>query len=745
MKQVLQNFKSGELTVEEVPPPLAPPGFVLVRNNYSLISAGTEGGTVKLGQMSLLGKARARPEQVRKVLQVVRADGLLTAYQAAMRSLDMPVALGYSCAGQVLDTGPGVTDIAAGHLVACGGGGYASHAEIVSVPRNLCIKVPAGVDLRHAAFATLGSIAMQSVRVAGVRLGENVVVIGLGLVGLLTTQILRAAGCNVFGIDVNPERARFAAQQNFCQAAPRKAANLAEQVQAFSGGYGADAVIITAAAPNNDPVALAGELARYKARVVVVGRTEMTAPRETYLFKELELCTSLAYGPGTGDPSYEEKGLDYPIGYVRWTENRNMAAFLQLIAGQKIQLDPLITHEFEVDDAPRAFQVVTGQAGEPSIAVLLRYPQPQTLPAQPRRISLHAAKQIKNSRSPGRTALGKSKIKNQLRVGVIGAGSHATNNILPALAKLKTVAPAGIVSATGVRAQALGKKYGFEYCAASADELLNDPTIEAVFILSRHDSHTPLTVAALAAGKHVFVEKPLAMTEAELQQVLDAQRAAGLNVMVGFNRRYAALALKLKEFFANHAQPLSMIYRANVGYRPPEHWLHDPQQGGGVIIGEACHMIDFCHWLAGAPPVEVSANKLTGAAQGLIPEDNVHLNFTFADGSLATVAYLSNGSKGYSRERVEVFGENGTGMLEDFRLLELARGTGMVKRKRSLIKQDKGFAGSIEYFIDSVLAGQIRQELFKEQYLSSLITIRSANQILQNTANEEVAQGVEDR
>lgn len=713
MKQVLENFRTGELSVEDVPAPVVRPGFVLVRNHYSLISTGTEGGTVKLGQMSLVGKARARPEQVRKVLQMVRSDGLLTTYHAATRSLDMPMALGYCCAGQVVDVGAGVTDIAAGQYVACGGGGYASHAEVVCIPRNLCVRAPEGVDLRHAAFTTLGSIAMQSVRVADVRLGENVVVIGVGLVGLLVVQILRAAGCNVFGIDLSPGRVQFAIDRGFCQAATRDAGNLSEQVMAFSGGYGADAVIITAAAPSNDPVALAGEMARYKGRVVVVGRTKMEAPRDTYLFKELELCTSLAYGPGTGDASYEEGGLDYPVGYVRWTENRNMAAFLQLVAQEKVQLDPLITHEFDIGDAPRAFQVITGQAKEPSIAVLLRYPRSETAVGEPERIPLKPP--VVQQRRPSGV----------VRVGVIGAGSFATNFMIPILAKTKDVELGGIVSATGVRARALGKKYGFAYCASDAQQILDDSGIDCVFILTRHDTHASLTAAALEAGKHVFVEKPLAMNEEELKRVEEAWQRAGLNVMVDFNRRYAPLALKLKAFFSGRTQPMSIVYRANVGYRPPEHWLHDPKQGGGVIIGEGCHFIDFCHWLVEAPPVDVSARMLGGADKGVISEDNAHITLSFADGSLATVLYLSNGSKAYSRERVEVLCESGSAMLEDFRLLERVRGLGLTKKTRALLQPDKGHTGAVACFIAAVQSGNL-SDLFREQFVSMQATVRAA-------------------
>lgn len=715
MKQVLQNFRTGALTVEDIPEPFVRPGFVLVRNHYSLISSGTEGGTVKLGQMSLVGKARARPEQVRKVLQVVRTEGALSAYEATMRSLDMPIALGYCCAGVVAEVGEGINDIQVGEHVACGGGGYANHAEQVVIPRNLCVKLPGETDLRHAAFTTMGSIALQGVRVANVRLGENVVIIGMGLLGLITAQILRAAGCNVFGIDVSPARVEFAIGHGFCQAAVREASNLHEQVKTFSGGYGADAVIITAAAPNNDPVTLAGELARYKARVVVVGRTEMNAPRETYLFKELELCTSLAYGPGTGDPSYEDKGLDYPIGYVRWTENRNMAAFVQLVAQGQVQLDKLITHEFDISEAPRAFQIVTGQIKEPAIAVLLRYSQTETPQAAPARVSL-----------PGGRRDGQA--QGAVRVGVIGAGSFATNFMVPILGQARSIELRGIASANGVRAQALGKKYGFKYCTADSQELVGDPDTDCVFILTRHDSHAPLTIAALEAGKHVFVEKPLAMTKEELDRIIAAQRRTGLNVMVGFNRRYAGLALKMKAFFADRAQPMSVLYRANVGYRPPANWLHDPKQGGGVIIAEACHFIDFCHWMVGAPPLRVSSHALGSTGTGIINEDNVHIAMTFADGSLATVTYLSIGDRFYSRERVEVYGDGGVSVLEDFKSLLCTR-NGRKKSEQSLIRQDKGFETEVKVFLDAVRDKQALPVPFEQYALSMLATLEAVEAV----------------
>ncbi len=689
MKQLLQNFKTGELTADEVPPPALRDGFVLVRNHHSLISPGTEGGTVELGRASMLGKARARPEQVRKVIRSIQTEGLLTTYQFVRNTLDMPNPLGYCSAGEVIGVGAEVDDLHVGDRVACGGGGYAVHAEVVAIPQNLCVPLPAGVDPRHAAFTTLGTIAMQSVRIAEVTLGENAVVIGLGLVGLLTCQLLRAAGCRVFGIDLSAERVALACERGYCQRGrERGAADLKEHVRAFTAGQGADAVIVTAATADNDPVDLAGELARFKAVVVVVGRTVMDAPRETYLFKELQLRTSLAYGPGTGDPSYEEQGHDYPIGYVRWTERRNMAAFVQLLDEGRLELEPLITHEFAIDDGPRAFELITGKGRQDTLAVVLGYPDRGQEPAQ-------STVELAGSTPRRRT-------KAALRVGVIGAGSFATNVLIPTLASLPGAELRGIASAKGIRARGLGRKYGFAYCTSEADRILDDPDVDCVVVLTRHDSHAPFAVRALEAGKPVFVEKPLALSDETLEQVLAARERADLPLMVGFNRRFAPLAVKMKALVAERAQPLSICYRANVGYRPPEHWLHDPREGGGVILAEGCHFIDFCHWLTEAELRELSVFSIRDHDQAVPSADNVHIQMSFSDGSVATVCYLSNGSPAYGRERVEVLGDNAVAVLEDFRRLEWARGLGRIRRRRAWIKPDKGFRAQLETFLRCV-------------------------------------------
>ena len=693
MKQVLENFRTGECYVGEVPAPALRKNFVLVRNHYSLISSGTEGGTVKLGKMSLLGKARARPEQLKKVLQVARTQGIAVAWKAAMRTLDMPVVLGYSSAGVVVAKGDNVDHVEEGDRVACGGAGYANHAEVVCVPKNLCVPIPNDVSTRDAAFTTLGAIALQSLRVARVQLGDNVVVIGLGLVGLITAQLLKASGCRVFGIDIDPGRVDFLRSNQYGEGVISGTANLVERVMAFTSGHGADAVIITAATENNAPVVLAGELSRLKGRVVAVGRTKMDAPRETYLFKELELCTSMAYGPGTGDPAYENQGIDYPYGYVRWTEGRNMRAVLDALASGAVDFAKMITHEFPVDEAGSAFNLVSGTSRERSLAIVLKFPESageSSDTVKPIQISTRQTLPHKSG---------------SIGISVIGAGSFATNELLPLLCKQDNVRLRMICSATGVRAAALGKKYKFDSCTADPEAVFTDEETDCVFILTRHDTHADFSAGALARGKHVFVEKPLALTLPQLLRVEHALAKSGKQLMVGFNRRYAPLALRMREYFGRRAWPASIQYTVNVGYRPPEHWLHDPEQGGGVILGEACHQIDFCNWFIDAPVDTISVSALGYGKEGFQSGDNIHISLGYRDGSIAHIVYLSNGSKSYPAERCEVFSDNRVAVLTDFRKLEFSKGL-VSSRKRLWFTRDKGHATEIRAFMQAVGGGK---------------------------------------
>ena len=717
MKQILENLRDGSIRVEDVPPPQLRDGFVLVRNRHSLISSGTEGGTLKLGRMGLLAKARARPEQALKVWQLARTQGPFTAYAVAQHALDMPLALGYSCAGQVIGVGLGVNNVRVGDLVACAGQGQASHAEVVCVPRRLCVPIPTGIGTERAAFATVGAIALQSLRIADLRLGDNVVVLGLGLVGLLVAQLLRASGCRVFGVDIDSGRLALAQECGWAETCPADAVNLHERVLSWSRGAGADIVIVTAATEDASPVKTAGELCRHKGRVVVVGRTQMQLPREHYLFKELELRTSMAYGPGTGDPGYEQDGHDYPLAYVRWTEERNMLAFLDQVARGAVELEPMISHRFPLERAADAFALISGERAEPSLGIVLEY---ASVSAVANRIELRAAPSA-------------SQPPSTVRVALVGAGSHATNEFLPALAR-HDVQFRGIASASGLRAAALGKKYGFSFASADVEEVLADSQTDAVFILTRHDSHADLAARALAAGKHVFVEKPLAINHAQLKRVASAFIDAAQVLMVGFNRRFAPLALKLRESFAQRSQPMSICYRANVGYRPPQHWLHHPDEGGGVIVGEACHHLDFCCWLVGAPVASIDVRCLGGSAAGYLREDNVHVTLGFADGSIATVMYLSNGAKAFPTETVEANCENRSARLTDFRKLETGRG---LRRsvQRLWTGSAKGMDAQIGAFLDAIVLGH---GLDRASYLqSSRLTVDISErlaEIIQNSS-----------
>lgn len=714
MKQILQSLRDGAISVAEVPAPLLRPGFVLVRNEYSLISSGTEGGTVRLGQMNLVQKALARPEQAMKVIQVARAQGPWTAWQVAQRALDMPVALGYSSAGRVVEVGEGVEGLRVGDRVACAGQGYASHAELVLVPKHLCVPIPPDVSAREACCATIGAIALQSLRVAEVGLGEAVAVIGLGLVGASVVQLLRAAGCRVLGIDVDPRRCDFIAQQGWAQTAVLGRDDVPTRAAAFARGLGMDAVIVTASTDDDGPTSLAGEICRRKGRVVVVGRTAISGPRETYLFKELELRTSMAYGPGTGDPAYEIEGHDYPAAYVRWTEQRNLVAWLDQVDSGALDASALLTHEYPVDEAAEAFARVLGGGGEVVYGVAIHYPE---------RSDAGAAARVELPRKPAHAGPG-----GLLRVGVVGAGSFAGNELLPLVAR-EGVRLRGIASATGVRARALADKYRFDYCAADAAEVIDDNETDAVLILTRHDTHADMAARALKAGKHVFVEKPLALTYAQLERVEQAWLGSGKSLMVGFNRRHAPLALRMREMFASRGQPLSIVYRVNVGQRPPEHWLHHPQEGGGVLLGEACHHIDFCTWLAQAPVTALDARPLGGNGAGYLRADTFHLSLEFADGSLATVVYASNGSKAFPTEVCDVTGLNRSAQLTDFRALRWSAGIG-TRSSRFWLSSDKGHATQMRQFFSGCRDGTASR--LAPGYIESSRWALDAQRILQS-------------
>jgi polar amino acid transport system substrate-binding protein len=672
MKQLLQNLRTGEATVAEVPVPVVQPGRVLVRTAASLISAGTERALTELGQKSLLGKARERPELIGKVWEKVKTEGVAQALEGVRDKLDQSHAVGYSAAGIVIECAPDVTDFRPGDRVACAGTDYASHAEIISVPRNLCVRLPEGLSFAEAAFGTVGAIALQGVRLAEPTLGESVVVIGLGLVGQLTVQLLKANGCRVFGIDIDEARIQMAlASGAEAGSAP---AETKDKVMAWSRGRGADACIIAAATTSDEPVELAGEISRLKGRVVAVGLVGMNVPRNVYYQRELTLKVSLSYGPGRHDPDYEERGHDYPVAYVRWTEGRNIEAFLDLLAAGRIDVKPLITHRFLIDEATKAYQLISGKAHENYLAVILEY-----------RTEGEVGRRIGNRSATTRAA----KSAGRVGIGLIGAGGYAQKILLP---NFKTAGAefCSIASASGVSARDVGTKYGFKRFLSDARSVIDDDEANLIVIATRHGSHAELATLALEAGKHVFVEKPLALNDAELNTVLDAASGSEGQLLVGFNRRFSPLAARAKEFFANRQAPLSIVYRVNAGRIPREHWTQDPNEGGGRIIGEVCHFIDLMQFLTGAAPKSVFAESVAGGLGDIVPEDSVFITLQFKDGSNGVIAYLAEGDSSLPKEHIEIFGEGKTFVIDDFRSAKLyAEGR---EKKETLRQQDKGQA-----------------------------------------------------
>jgi predicted dehydrogenase/threonine dehydrogenase-like Zn-dependent dehydrogenase len=688
VKQVIQSFKTGELKVAEVPSPNLRRQGVLVRTAASLVSAGTERMVVDFAEKNMLQKARARPDLVRQVVDKAQREGVVTTIDAVRNRLDQPLPLGYSSAGIVVAVGEEADEFRVGDRVACAGGGYAGHAELAYIPRNLAVPLADNVSFEAGAFGTLGAIALQGVRQADVVLGCNVAVIGLGLLGQLTVQLLKAAGCRVFGIDLNPARVELARTLGADRASINETA-LADGL-AMTAGRGFDAVLITADTSSSEPVALAGELARDRAIVVAVGAVGMEIPRKVYYEKELDFRLSRSYGPGRYDAEYEEKGQDYPYAYVRWTEGRNIEAFLGLIAEGKLDVGPLISHRFAIDEAERAYDVITGKAGGPFLGVVLTYDVERELP---RRVALAG---------PNGDGAKAAAVPGAVRLGLLGAGNFANATLLPAMKEIAGLELVGIASGSGMTARHAGDRFGFAYCATDDAELLADEKITWLAIATRHDLHARQAIAAMRAGKDVFVEKPLALSREELVEVAWAQRETGRRLMVGFNRRFAPMAEELQRFLAGHRRPLVATYRANAGNIPANHWTQDPRIGGGRIVGEAVHFIDLLQFLTGAPVTEVYAVAATDA-RGAI-EDEAVLTLTFGDGSVGTVVYAAGGDKAFSKERIEAIGDGRVAVLDDFRSLELVH-NGKRTRRTERLRPDKGHRGEWLALVKSARAG----------------------------------------
>ncbi len=707
MRQILQSLKTGVTEVAEVPCPRVGRGQLLIRTARSLVSAGTERMLVDFGRAGWIDKARQQPDKVRQVLDKIRTDGLMPTLEAVRNKLDQPLPLGYCNVGVVAEVGPGVTGFAVGERVASNG----RHAEMVSVPVNLCAKVPEGVDSDAAAFTVMGAIALQGIRLAQPTLGEAVVVTGLGLVGLLTVQLLRAQGCRVLGLDFDPTKLALARQFGVEVVDLAAGQNPMAAAERFSLGRGVDAVLVTAATKSSEPMHQAALMCRKRGRIVLVGVTGLELSRDDFFKKELTFQVSASYGPGRYDPNYEEKGQDYPIGFVRWTEQRNFEAVLDMLADGRLDVQPLISHRFGMDEAEKAYVVVGGS--EPSLGILLEYPmvaekadvvvRARTVALTPGPSPGYGRGEKDGTPLPG-TGEGR-KIQEAplavtgeggIRVGFIGAGNYATGVLIPAF-KAAGASLRSVASGSGVSGVHAGRKHGFTETTTDAGALMADAEVDAVVVTTRHDSHARFVVQALNVGKHVFVEKPLCLTLVELAEI-EAVSGGERVLMVGYNRRFAPQVQKIKELLRGAPGPKALVMTVNAGAIPGEHWTQDREVGGGRIVGEACHFVDLLRFLAGSAIVEYSRLGMASAN-----EDTVSVQLAFADGSIGTVHYFANGNKSFPKERLEVFVDGRVLQLDNFRKLTGYGWPGF--RSMNLWRQDKGQKACAAAFLTAIAQG----------------------------------------
>ena len=689
MKQLFQNMKNGETRIKDLPIPKPGKGCALVQTAFSLVSAGTERSLVEFSEKNLAAKAVSRPDLVRQVLNKAKREGVLSSIQAAFNRLDQPMFPGYSSAGTITALGEGMQGFKVGDRVACGGGNHAVHAEYEVVPRNLLVRLPDNVSFEEAAFATLGSVAIHGLRLAAPQLNDTVLVIGLGLLGLMEVQIAKAAGCRVMGMDISKTRIKLARDFGV-EACPR--GDIEERVPLFTKGRGFDHVLICAGSKDNDSIELAGNLCRDRGQVIAIGAVGLEIPRKIYYEKELRVMVSRSYGPGRYDANYEERGQDYPIGYVRWTEGRNMESFVDLVSDGKLDVRPLITHRIPITEGEKAYNLITGKIKEPFLGVLLQYPQPEE-------------EQVNHAVQVSKVRLEAQGEGIKPNIGVLGAGNYANATFLPVMkdtadrCNLKSIA-----SGSGGNARHSAEKFGFEKVETDGNAVLCDPEIADVVLMTPHSLHAAQTITALENNKNVYCEKPAAIDPLSLARV----RKCVLDhpdrlYMVGYNRRFAPLAVDLKSFFADCPEPLAMHYTVNAGFIPASHWTQNPEIGGGRILGEGCHFIDFLIWMCGSLPVKVNTFCLPDS--GRYNEDNVSIQLLFENGSVGTVDYLANGDKSCPKERVEVFGGGRIGILSDYRSLDTWR-DGNHKQERSALKQDKGHAASWSAFLDAAHRGK---------------------------------------
>ena len=683
MKQVIQSAKSGKLSLRDVPEPRVRSGHLLVATRASLISAGTERLVIDFARKSLAAKASARPDLVRKVIDKARRDGIVSTFKTVMARLDEPLPLGYSAAGQVVAVGNGLEgSFHIGQRVAMAGAGLANHAELNVVPRNLAVPIPDGVSHEEAAFGTVGAIAMAGVRSLGSQLGDVVAVLGVGLIGQMAVQLLSLAGARVIALDMNPQRLALAKEMGAELTWSLGEPGLPEAVAALTGGIGCDSVLIAAATDSSEPLALAAELARDRARVVLVGKTGTQFDYAAYMKKELTLTVSRSYGPGRYDEDFEGRGVKYPVGWVRWTETENLREVVRLMnpaLARRLRVAPLISHRFAFEQSESAYHLVTGGT-EPHLGVVLHYAE-----AAPAAAVFPAPKA-----APNGTCV----------LGVIGAGNFARTVLLPELARIPRLEMRTICTQRGATAEHGQHGFGFAHATTDVEAVLNDPAINAVLVATRHGNHAEMTARVLAAGKSVLVEKPLALDRAQLEQVRAARQGSDGFFLVGFNRRFAPMAVKARAHLARHIGPKVLVLRVNAGALPAESWVNAAEEGGGRILGELCHFIDLARALIGAAIVTVQADAADVTHGGC---DDLAVSLTFADGSLATIVYTALGDTAHSKERFECFAGGTVITLDNFLTLAVTSG-GRTKVEKSL-GQDKGHRAELEAFVAAVAGG----------------------------------------
>lgn len=710
MKQILQNLKTGRTELVDVPCPGVAAGQLLIRTTCSLISAGTERMLVDFGKANLIEKARQQPDKVRLVLDKIKTDGLMTTLDAVRNKLDQPLPLGYCNVGEVVEIGKGVDGFSEGDRVASNG----KHAEVVGVPVNLCTRVPERVSDDEAAFTVISAIALQGIRLVQPTLGEAVVVTGLGLIGQITVQLLRAHGCRVLGIDYNPARLAMAKSLGAEVVDLSAGEDPVQAAEHFSRGRGVDAVIVAAATKSSEPMHQAALMCRQRGRIVLVGVTGLELSRDDFFKKELTFQVSCSYGPGRYDVNYEENGQDYPVGYVRWTEQRNFEAVLDMMADGRLDVKPLISHRFTLAQTNAAYAVVGGS--EPSMGILLKYPSRETkadVVVQNQTVRFAAVKSLRVSRGGPAVAF-------------VGSGNYATAVLIPAF-KAAGARLVSVASRAGVSGVHAGRKYGFKETTTDTARLFADPEVDAVVITTRHNSHASFVLQALEVGKHVFVEKPLCLTLAELDEIEAtyarlAEQGAAPVVMVGFNRRFAPQVQKIKTLLAGVNGPKSFVMTVNAGAIPLEHWTQDPAVGGGRIVGEACHFIDLLRFLAESPIVTHSRLAMTSANS-----DTLSLQLGFGDGSIGTIHYFSNGCRAFPKERLEVFAAGRVLQLDNFCKLQGFSWPGF--SKMNLWRQDKGQGVCAKAFVDAVQQGAAAPIPFEEIVESSRVSILLAGSV----------------